>query len=241
VLGGVQYALPFTWGVAGIIVNTAKVDEPITSYSQFCDPKYAGHVTYRSSFPGFIIMAYARGHDLYAAANDVEQWREIMEDTLDYMIACAPNVTAYWDSRQQSIDMVLNEEVYLAEGWDGTGWLLSETNPDIKFIVPEEGGIGWVDTLVIPAQADNPAAAYAWINYMYEPKNAGKLAGLSGYVSAIDGALDYLPENRANLIEESLPPEDIDKINWSPALLPAIEDVNAEMSEKLQNAVQNKQ
>jgi spermidine/putrescine transport system substrate-binding protein len=154
------------------------------------------------------------------------------------MIACHPNVLAYWNSRQESIDMILNEQAYLAEGWDGTGWLLSETNPDIKFVVPEEGSIGWVDTFVIPSQADNLDAAYAWINYMYAPKNAGKLAEMSGYVSAIDGALNYLPKNRAALISESLPPEAIDKINWSPALLPGIEKVNAEMSEKLQNAVQ---
>jgi spermidine/putrescine transport system substrate-binding protein len=106
--------------------------------------------------------------------------------------------------------------------------------------VPEEGGIGWVDTFAVPAQADNLEAAYAWINYMYESKNAGKLAEMSGYISAIDGALDYLPKDRAMLISESLPPDDIDKINWSPALLPEIEQVNAEMSEKLQNAVQEK-
>jgi len=240
VLGGVPYALPFTWGVTGIIVNTAKVDEPITSYSQLCDPKYAGHVTYRPTFPGFIIMAYAQGYDLYAAANDINEWRRIMENTLNYMLECDPNVVAYWTSRQESIDLILNEEAYLAEGWDGTGWLLSETHPQIKFVIPEEGGIGWIDTFVVPAQADNLEAAYAWINYMYEPKNAGKLAEMSGYISAIDGALDYLPENRAMLISESLPPQAIDKINWSPALLPDIEQVNAEMSEKLQNAVQTK-
>ncbi len=237
-LGGLQYALPFTWGVAGIIVNTAKVDEPITSYRQFCDPKYAGRVTYRSSFPGFIMMAYAQGYDLYAATNNIDEYRQIMKSTLDYMIECAPNVRTYWETREESMDLIRNEEVYLAEGWDGTGWLLSESKPDIKFIVPEEGGIGWIDTFAIPAQADNPDAAYAWINYLYEPKNAGKLAELSGYNSVIDGALDYLPDKRAALISESLPPEAIERARWSPSLLPPFEAVNKEMTERLWKAVE---
>ena len=72
-------------------------------------------------------------------------------------------MVAYWATRQESIDLILNEQAYLAEAWDGTGWLLSETNPKIKFVVPEEGGLGWIDTLTIPAQVDNLEAAYAWI------------------------------------------------------------------------------
>jgi spermidine/putrescine transport system substrate-binding protein len=236
-LGGIQYALPFTWGVTGIIVNTAKVNEPITSYRQLCDSKYAGYITYRSSYPAFIIMAYGQGHDLYAAANDISEWRKIMEDTLDYMLECDSNVVTYWSTRQESIDLIRSEQAYLAEGWDGTGWLLNETNPDIKFIVPEEGGLGWIDTLAIPAQADNLEAAYVWINYMYEPQNAGKLAESSGYISAVAEAINYLPEDRAARISESLPPEAIDNINWSPSLLPEFDELNTEMADKFQRAV----
>jgi spermidine/putrescine transport system substrate-binding protein len=239
-LDGAQYAVPFTWGTSGLIVNTAKVGEPITSFRQLCDPKYAGRVTYRYSYATFVAMSYGLGYDLYAAANDPAKWRKIMEDTLKYLTDCDSNVNAYWTTRQENIDLMLREETYLAEGWDGTGWLLSQANPDIKFVAPEEGALGWVDTLAIPAQADNLDAAYAWINYMYEPKNAGKLSESSGYVSAVQGAVDYLSKTRVALINESFPQQAIDNIKWPPPLTPELEKINAEVVEKLRVVAENR-
>jgi spermidine/putrescine transport system substrate-binding protein len=239
-LSGAQYAVPFTWGTTGLIVNTAKTAEPITSYQQLCDSKYAGRVTYRYRYATFVGMAYGLGYDLYEAVDDPSEWRRIMEETLAYLIECDRNVKDYWTTRQENIDFMLREETYLSLGWDGTGWLLSQTQPEIKFIAPEEGSLGWVDTLAIPAQADNLEAAYAWINYMYEPKNAGKLAEHSGYISAVGDAVDYLPEARAALISESYPQEAIDNIKWSPPLTPELEEINAEVAEKLRVVAENR-
>ncbi len=39
-----KYTVPYTWGTLGIIYNTAKVQEPITSWSAMFDPQYAGNV-----------------------------------------------------------------------------------------------------------------------------------------------------------------------------------------------------
>ena len=39
-----KYTVPYTWGTLGIISNTAKVQEPITSWSAMFDPQYAGNV-----------------------------------------------------------------------------------------------------------------------------------------------------------------------------------------------------
>ncbi|MBN1993049.1 MAG: extracellular solute-binding protein [Anaerolineae bacterium] len=237
---GSQYGLPFTWGTSGLIVNTAKIKEPVTSYRQLCDAKYAGRITYRYRYATLVWAAYGLGRDLYAAADKPDEWRKIMEEALAYLVECDPNVKSYWTSRQESIDLMLREETYLAEGWDGTGWLLSQSKPEIKYVVPKEGGLGWVDTLAIPAQADNLEAAYAWINYMYEAKNAGKLAEVSGYMPAVEEAINYLSKNRAALIKESLPPEAIDNIKWSPPLTPALEEINAEMVENLRLVAENR-
>ncbi len=239
-VAGDQYGLPFTWGASGLIVNTAKIEEPITSYRQLCDPGYAGRVTYRYRYATFVGAAYGLGYDLYAAVDDSAEWRKIMEETLAYLIECDRNVKSYWTTRQENIDFMLREETYLAQGWDGTGWLLSQAKPEIKFIAPEEGGLGWVDTLAIPAQADNLDAAYAWIDYMYEARNAGRLAEVSGYMSAVGEAVDYLPETRAALIKESFPPEAIDNINWSPPLTPELDEINAEVVENLRLVVENR-
>ena len=37
--------------------------------------------------------------------------------------------------------------------------------------------------MVIPVGAPNPAAAYEWMNYVYEPKNQAQIAAYINYVS----------------------------------------------------------
>jgi spermidine/putrescine transport system substrate-binding protein len=236
-VGGERYSIPFTWGTSGLIVNTAKVEEEVNSYRQLCDPKYKGRVTYRYRYPTFAGAAYGLGHDLFAAANDPVKWREIMEETLEYLIACKDNVKAYWTTRQENIDLMLKEEAWIAQGWDGTGWLLSRENPAIKFIAPKEGALGWVDTYTIPSGAENIDLAYAWIEFNYRPEIAGKVIAGGGFLSAIEGAVDLLSEDQAALINESFPPEAIDNINWYPPVTPEIDDINAEMVEKLRAAL----
>ena len=58
----------------------------------------------------------------------------------------------------------------MTEAWDGwCGYGMAE-NPDIKFVVPEEGSDLWVDTMVVLKDSENKEAAMAFINMMLEPE-----------------------------------------------------------------------
>jgi spermidine/putrescine transport system substrate-binding protein len=236
-VGEEYYSIPFTWGTSVLIVNTALVDEEINSYAQFCDPKYEGRVTHRYRYPGIVAASYGLGHDLFAQVDDPVKWREILEDTLEYMIDCKSNIKAYWTTRQENIDLFLSEEAWIGKGWDGTGWLLSMENPNIKAIAPKEGALGWIDTFTLPAGAENIDLAYAFIEFNYRPEVAGMVISGGGFLSAIDGSADYLDATQATLINETFPPEAIDNINWYPALTPELEEINSQIEERLRAAV----
>lgn len=236
-VGGDYYSIPFTWGTSGLVANTALTDEAITSYQQLCDPKYEGRVTYRFRYPTFVGAAYGLGHDLFSYVDDPEKWEEILSETLDYLIECKPNVRNYWTTRQEHIDAMLSEEAWVSQGWDGTGWLLSQENADIKFIAPDEGALGWIDTFTIPAGAENIDLAYAFIDFNYQPEIAGEVISGGGFLSSVQGAPDFIDEEQAALINESFPTEAIDNINWYPALTPELEEINASMEEKLRAAI----
>lgn len=236
---GEAYSLPAVWGTSGLIVNTAQVDDA-KSYRALCEPEYAGRVTYRYRFPTFAGAMYALGYDPFTFAleepDNVEGWREMMDEAYTYLVDCKSNVKAYWTSRQENIDLLLKEEAYLAQGWDGTGWVLSQENPDIKFIAPEEGALGWIDTFTIPAGAENLDAVYAFINFMYEPENAGELTKGGGFLSPVKGSTDYWPEEVKVLVEESFPDSAIDNIKWYSPRPAAFEEIVNEYVEKLQVA-----
>jgi spermidine/putrescine transport system substrate-binding protein len=65
--------------------------------------------------------------------------------------------------------------------------------PNLKYIIPNSGSSLWTDTMVIPKTAPNPDAAYAWINFMLEPKNAAFAVGKLGFATPSQSAFALLP------------------------------------------------
>ena len=54
-------------------------------------------------------------------------------------------------------------------------------------VVPEDSTEYWVDDWVIPAGANNPVAAHAWINSVFEPAAAAKEMSYHQYVVPVKG------------------------------------------------------
>jgi spermidine/putrescine transport system substrate-binding protein len=232
-----QYALPTAWGTLGLIVNTAKVDRPVQSYQDICDPIYEGQVTYRLDFPTLAAAAYGLGYDPFSYIienpREVEGWWTLMEASYYYLLNCQYNVEQYWDTHQDHANFMYDEEAIISLGWDSTGWLLNQVNPDIKFIIPQEGALGWISTLAITKQTDNLDLVYDWINFIYEPENAAKLVQTNGFLSPVQPAINYLPEAQKNLIMETFPPSTIMEIHWYPPRLPQFDQVVDEYLKQL--------
>ena len=93
-------------------------------------------------------------------------------------------------------------DVVAAIGWSGDAIQLQADNPDIKFVMPEQGCIIWADNMVIPVGAPNPAAAYEWMNYVYEPKNQAQIANYNYYTTPVAGVKPYLRKINPEADEE---------------------------------------
>lgn len=72
-------------------------------------------------------------------------------------------------------------------GWSGDIAQLALDNPDLRFAIPEEGGMRWSDTMVMPAGAENVDSAAAWMDFVYDPENAARIAEFVGYNSPVEG------------------------------------------------------
>jgi len=55
---------------------------------------------------------------------------------------------------------------------------------DIKYVVPKEGSIIWFDMLAIPKDAPHPEAAYAYLNYIMEPKVIADISNFKRFANA---------------------------------------------------------
>lgn len=68
-------------------------------------------------------------------------------------------------------------------------------NPHLHYVVPSEGSNLWLDNIVIPKTAKNQAGAYAFINFMLDPKNAAQNAKYIGYATPNMLAKKLLPDS----------------------------------------------
>ena len=101
-------------------------------------------------------------------------------------------------------DALLAGDVWLAQGWNGEFARVIELDPDLDYVVPREGGTGFIDSLAIPRGAPHPELAHAFLDFAMEAEIA---AG-----SATPCATP--PPNRAALA--LLPPS----VRTNPAIFP---------------------
>ena len=65
---------------------------------------------------------------------------------------------------------------------------LALDNPDLQLRDPRGGRHAWFDTMVIPQRrrATSPTRPM-WMNYVYDPENAARIAAYIGYISPVAG------------------------------------------------------
>jgi len=79
-----------------------------------------------------------------------------------------------------------------AFAWSGDVAQITRDNPDVRFVLPESGGLIWSDNHIIPKGARRPAAATEWIDWFYDPTNAARLTAYVQYISPVQGVAEEL-------------------------------------------------
>jgi spermidine/putrescine transport system substrate-binding protein len=84
-----------------------------------------------------------------------------------------------------------NGDVAACVAWSGD---IAQLDPDlgIKFAIPDEGGMQWFDTMVVPKGAANVPAAAEWMNFVYDPENAARITEFVQYISPVQGVQEIL-------------------------------------------------
>ncbi|POX37032.1 polyamine ABC transporter substrate-binding protein, partial [Streptomyces sp. Ru73] len=87
-------------------------------------------------------------------------------------------------------------DVLAAQAYSGDVIQLKADNPDIEFVVPEEGAELWSESLMIPNLAAHKRNAERLVDYYYEPEVAAELAAWVNYVCPVPAARDVLASSR---------------------------------------------
>ncbi|WP_299654932.1 extracellular solute-binding protein [uncultured Tateyamaria sp.] len=232
---GEVYGLPHVWGTSGLVVNTAQAGD-VQDYTDLCDASVAGKVSYRLKRPTLIGFAYSMGLDPFAAYNDTAKYQDILNQVEAKLTDCKPNVKTYWGGGDEIKNLLRSGEVVASMAWDTGGWQLNADNPDITFVAPASGALGWIDTFVLPARGRADDAAYDWINFVMRPDIAAMITNTAGnFTAAVDGDAGVSADLKARY-QGSFDQSAIDNIKWYPPVPAGLETLEGATLDRINAA-----
>ena len=232
---GKGFAVPFCYGTTGMIVNK-KLAPGADDWSDLWNPKYAGKISYRLKRPLLIATAFGMGEDPFALYNDIDAYRALMKRVEKTLIDGKKYVKNYWTSGDTQVAIIKSGDANVISGWDGKGWTLHEENPDIDFIAPKSGALGWIDTFALPAKSKNVEGAYKYINFMLRPENAAYFTNQEGYGTASKDAINFLNDEIKANFSRSFPQKDLDNIKWHPPVPAGFEKIESKVLDRIKAA-----
>jgi spermidine/putrescine transport system substrate-binding protein len=99
---------------------------------------------------------------------------------------------------------LVSGNVAACEAWSGDVIITQFDNPNIKFVVPEEGLSLWSDNMLVPNKATHKANAEQLMNYYYDPEVAATLAAWVNYICPVDGAQEAMEKIDPSLVDNPL-------------------------------------
>jgi len=234
-LDGQLYALPYLWGTDGVVANR-KFARDISDYTDVCRPDLKGRTSLRLRRPILMGFAFAMGQDPFALYDDPKAYAELMEQVGDKLAACKSNLRFFFDNKDQLLNAMRSGEVVAAMMWDTGGWTLNRENPDIQFVVPRSGALGWLDTFALPARGRNDTAAYAWINFTMRPDVAARITKTVGNWTAARGTEDLVDPKMRAQFNASFPAGAFKDIHWYPAIPSGLEEIEGRVLDRIKAA-----
>jgi spermidine/putrescine transport system substrate-binding protein len=193
-----DYSLPWQSGMTGLVVNKELAPD-VTSINDLFDPQYKGKVEMLTEMRDTVpLVMQADGVD--PAEATTEDWMAAIDKIGE---AAESGQIRRFTGNDYTRDMA-NEDAVAVIGWSGDAVQLQASNPDIQFVMPDEGCNLWSDNMVIPVGAPNPTAAYEWMNYVYEPQNQAQIAEYNNYVEPVVGVKEIFEKKDPKLAENQL-------------------------------------
>ena len=183
------YSVPYFWGNVGIVYNHNNVDPAdveAEGWNILKDTKYAGHIyMYDSERDAFMTAFKALGYSMNTENEDEIQaayeWLLEMNNTMEPVYVT-----------DEVIDGMANGNKDIAVMYSGDAAYVLDTNEDMSYWMPTEGTNLWSDAMVIPANAENPALAHEFINYVLSYDASYGNSEYVGYASSNQEVLDTL-------------------------------------------------
>lgn len=204
---GNEHAIPYMWSTDGIGYNVDKVkklipDAPVDSWALIFDPKYAAKLKdcgisildAPSDIRSIVLI--------YLGKDPNSQNPEDLKLAEAQLMKIRPYVRKINSS--QYIEDLANGDLCVALGYNGDVLQArdrafeAKNGINIAYVIPKEGSIVTIDTMVIPADAKHPKNAHLFMNYLMEPEVAAANSNKVNYANGNTASEAFLNESVKN-------------------------------------------
>lgn len=205
---GNEYGVIYLWGTTGIGYNVDAVaermgaDYEVDSWDIVFDPETAAR------FADCGIAWLDAPTEMFPAAMrylglDPTSTAEADFEAAAQLLNSVRSTVRYFHSSQYISDLA-NGEICLAVGWSGDILQAAERaaeadqGVEVGYAIPDEGAHLWFDMLVIPADAPNPEAAHAFINFVMDAQIAADITNYVMFPNANAASNPFIDEEILN-------------------------------------------
>jgi spermidine/putrescine transport system substrate-binding protein len=178
-----DHSLPWQTGMTGIGYDPNKTGGELTSFEELLtNKKFKGKMTLLTEMSDSIGLAMLLNGD---------DPRHTTNATFDKALKVLQKAVDSGQVRQFTGNeygpLLAKGDVWACMAWSGDIALLQPDHPDLRWNLPDTGGMVWTDNMMIPTGGDVYTAS-VFMNYYYQPKVAAEVEASVNYICPVGGA-----------------------------------------------------
>jgi spermidine/putrescine transport system substrate-binding protein len=193
-----EYSLPWQSGMTGIAWNE-DLTGPVTSIEQLLtDAKLKGKVSMLTEMADSVgLVMLANGDDPGSVSDDT------FNAAIDRVQEAVDSGQIARFTGNDFAQPLTNGTFAASVAWSGDIVQLLADNPKLKWAIPSDGGMIWTDNMLIPAGGSVPTAS-TYMNFVYDPAIAARIAAYVNYVTPVKGAREELAKTDPETADNTL-------------------------------------
>jgi len=189
---GAVYGTPFVWGSIPLMYNPAVVTEEPTSWLDMMDPRYKGKVAFVHDLigvmPPFIATAGGTRTPWLVTQDVLDEATELLiKIKREYALTIAPGYGELGS-------LFASGDVIMAPAWEPTSVWGGADAVELKWVIPKEGALVFVDNLSIVPGAPQMDLAYSILNQSLTPEAQAHNANINSTGAVVKDAVPMIDE-----------------------------------------------
>jgi spermidine/putrescine transport system substrate-binding protein len=199
------YSVPYTFGTTGLMYNSGHKDVDdgdMQSWAALWNPKYANRIVLQNSIHELYYMAVLYNkREALSREIDMQNrgsFSDVLANKIDMNSAATREQACQALIAQHSLgvryrkpadgNLAFAKDVDISVQWSSDAVNYMRHNKALKYAVPKEGSMLYIDSWAIPVSAKHVDAAHEFLKFISSPENARRNMQVCGTPSAIHAA-----------------------------------------------------